>query len=482
MFNDHKHSGRRAFLRGLGGAALALPLLEYTHGHAWAKGNGAPCRFLTVFSHGGTISNQQRDTRADGTGAHHGQDLWRPADPLSEDLVLGPIHQPLEPFRQKLLLLEGIDNKTAITQDQYNAGGHGISNATALTAGDSVGTEDGRQALSASIDQVIAERLSDAQPTPFERIHLKVKGHQYGTPYFRGANEPMSGITNPAEAWATLFAGVSEDGQPSPAAQRQLSMRGSALDGLLESYDRVRNTVSATDRHQIDAHLEHLRALEHELQNPVVCSKPDEPGGDGDGNIVGPLHVQLIVAALRCGLSNVANLEISDIVTPWTDAGTPTDSAYGIGHSLHHLARDIGPTGAQAGLYDAFFAEMLDNRRWRMSLMAQLLEGLDDPNFLEGDGTLLDNSLVLYTSEFRNGSIHTAWNMPVLLAGSAGGALSTGRFIDYNQHGAAEGTLQYETSESTHNLFTSILQALGQDDQHFGNGDASHQGPLPGLT
>jgi hypothetical protein len=114
--------------------------------------------------------------------------------------------------------------------------------------------------------------------------------------------------------------------------------------------------------------------------------------------------------------------------------------------------------------------------------MAQLLEGLDDPNFLEGDGTLLDNSLVLYTSEFRNGSIHTAWNMPVLLAGSAGGALSTGRFIDYNQHGAAEGTLQYETSESTHNLFTSILQALGQDDQHFGNGDASHQGPLPGLT
>ncbi len=481
MFTDHKHSGRRAFLKGLGGTALALPLLEYTHGKAWAHGGGAPRRFLTVFSHGGTISNQGKGWRHDGTESHHGQDLWRPSDPLSDTLMLGPIHASLENFKDKLLLIDGVDNKTAIRQDQYGSGAHDIANGTALTAGDSVAGGNGIQhALSASIDQVVSERLAATQPTPHQRMHLTVSGHNYGTPYFRQANEPMSGISDPAQAWATFFAGVSEDGQPSPAALRRLKMQTSALDGLMESYEGMRTTVSASDKHQIDAHLEHLRALEHELQNPVVCSRPDEPESGGSADVVGPLHVRLIVAALRCGLTNVANLEIGDLLTPWTEAGVPTGAERG--HSLGHDARDIGPTGTKSAMYDAWFAEALDNRRWRMSLMAQLLEGLDDDNFIEGSGTILDNSLVLFTSEFRNASGHSSWNVPLLLAGSAGGYFETGRFVDYNTHGAAAGTLEYDSPESTHNLFTSVLHAMGEDDAHFGNGDAEHEGPLPGLT
>ncbi len=485
MFGSLKHSGRRAFLRGAGGAALALPLLEYTHGNAWAADGDANLRFLTVFSHGGTISNINTNTRFDGTGAQHGVDLWRPSNAASSDLVLGPIHQPLEAWRSKLLVLEGIDNKAALSQDQYGLGGHDISNASALTAGDISTGESGGTAHSASIDHVLAQRLAARQPVPFDSIHLKVSGHQYGSPYFSGDQQIVSGESNPRAAFDVIFDGVT-GGEPDPQIVLRNTKRTSVLDGLMDGYSDFHSRISTRDRHVIDAHLEHLNSLQQQLQDPIVCTPPSGIDADsGPGDVIGPLLADIMVAALRCGLTNVANLEISDIVTPWTSAGDLQGNlglAYEIGHALHHQARDIGPTGPLSSIYDDWMAYTLENRRWRMSLVARLLEGLDDPDFPEGDGTLLDNSLLLYTSEFSNGSRHAARNVPVLLAGSAGGVLETGRFITYNDHAQADpDTLQYSSEESVHNLYTSVLQAFGEEDAHFGNDDAAHQGPLPGL-
>jgi hypothetical protein len=487
-----KHSGRRAFLRGLGGLTLGLPLLEYTHGHAWAGGVASPRRFVVFFEHGGTISNQSTGTgtysggKHDGSGASHGEDWWRPADPSSSELVLGPIHEGLEQWRSKILQLDGVDNKAATGQDPYGQGGHGISNATALTCANVQFGETGDDAVpdGPSIDQVIAERLAKLQPVPFPRIHLMVPGHHYGSPFYRGANEQTYGEESPAAAFAEIFAGVS-DGELTPGQIRQIAMRGSMLDGLIEGYERASARVSAGDKHVIEAHLDHLRALEQELLNPVVCSPPDGLTADGgaSGDVIGPQHAKLIVAALRCGLTNVANLEIADILTPWTPAGLQVESGYGIGHSLGHYARDVGPEGAYPDLLQAWLTEMLDNRRWRMSLVAAILEGLDDPAFPEGDGTILDNSLVLCTSEFREPATHIAHNAPVLLAGSAGGSITTGRFIDYNTYAASDpNTLEYESNESLHNLYTSILHAMGGDDAHFGSDHVDHQGPIPGIA
>ncbi len=493
MHRGLKHSGRRAFLRGIGGGALLLPLLEYTHGHLWAGGGGAPRRFITFFEHGGTISNQATGTgtyqggKHSGNGASHGEDWWRPGDPSSAALVLGPIHQPLEPWTQKINLLESIDNKAATKQDPYGQGGHGISNATVLTAANVEFGETGDDSVpdGPSIDQVIAERLGVTQPVPFNRIHLMVNGHHYGSPFYRGASEQVYGDESPLEAFMNIFAGVTGDGEPTPAQIRQIAMRGSMLDGLLEGYERARTRVSAKDMQVIEAHIEHLHALEQELLHPVVCTSPTgiDAGSDAGGDVVGPLHAKIIVAALRCGLTNVANLEVADILTPWTPAGLQVESGYGIGHSLGHYARDVGPEGLYPDLLEPWLAEMLDNRRWRMSLVALLLEGLDDPAFPEGDGTMLDNSLVLCTSEFREPAGHIAHNTPILLAGSAGGQIETGRFIDYNEYYSASdpNTLEYASSESIHNLYVSILRAMGGDDDHFGSDHADHTGPLPEL-
>ncbi len=492
MRRSLRHSGRRAFLRGSCGMVLGLPLLEFTHGHLWAGGTPSPRRFIVVFEHGGTISNQSSGTgtydggKHDGTGASHGEDWWRPSDPGSSDLVLGPIMAELEPWRAKLLQLDGVDNKAAAKQAPYGPGAHGLSNATVLTCADAAYSENGDDAVpnGPSIDQVIAERLMAVQPVPFSRIHLMVTGHHYGSPFYRAASEQVYGEESPAAAFATIFAGVS-GGELTPDQVRQLAMRGSMLDGLIDGYERAKGRVSARDLQVIEAHLEHLRALEQELMHPVVCEPPTGVDAESSdvGDEVGAQHAKLIVAALRCGLTNVANLEIADILTPWTPAGLQVESGYGIGHSLGHYARDVGPQGAYPDLLDEWLAEMLDNRRWRMSLTKAIIEGLDDPAFPEGDGTLLDNSVLLHTSEFREPATHISLNTPVLLAGSGGGTFATGRFIDYNTYAADDpNTHEYESPESLHNLYVSILHAMGGEDAHFGNGHADHEGPLPGLT
>lgn len=481
-----KHTGRRAFLRNAAGAAIALPLLEFTHGKAWAAGNTTK-RFLTVFSHGGTLTNHIKSDRTDGSKGHHGLDYWRPAQP-GEQLVLGPIHEPLQPYVDKLLLVEGINNRVAIKADPYSAGAHGTANRAALgshaLAASQVNGKTVHDATGPSIDHVVAERLEASQPTKFSRIHLKVQGHQYGTPFFGPNGEGRGGESDAPKAYETLFEGVGVDPED-PAVILQRLRRESTLDGLLEEYERQSHRVSGQDRHAIEAHLEHLYELEKEMNSQVVCAPPDASILDGHDSTPkrAEIFADMIVAALRCGLTNVACLEISDILTPWTEAGLQVESAHGIGHALGHTARDIGATGPKASQHDKWVLEMKDNRKWRASVVARILQGLDDPNVLEGDKTLLDNSLLLYTSEFRNAAVHSAWNLPVLLAGSAGGHFNTGRFVDYNKH-AHEGhdTLNYDSDMSTHNLFTTILQAMGQDDQHFGNDDHIVEGPLPGLT
>ena len=112
-------SNRRAFLRGAGTLALGLPLLEVTHGEAWAQAAVPEKRFVIVFEHGGTLSNVMRGGwREDGSGSHHGWDDWAPADP-GESLVLGPLHDMMGGLRADLLQLRGVDPMAATRRAPY---------------------------------------------------------------------------------------------------------------------------------------------------------------------------------------------------------------------------------------------------------------------------------------------------------------------------------------------------------------------------
>lgn len=472
---------------------LGLPLLEATHGKVWAAGGatpGAAKRFVTVFRHGGTISNTARYTigqagdKLDGTGAEQGHNYWNPTDP-GETLALGPIHSILEAHKDKLLVVTSVDNAVGVIQSPYN-GEHGWSNATILTSAVATESTDAAgntiiRAQGPSIDQVLAQRLRAQNGSAITSVNVMVDGHQYGTPFYQAAGQPVQSETNPGKAFDTYLGGVGS-GAPNPDLVRRQAMGLSVLDGAMDGYRRLEPKLSAQDRQVVDAHLTQLSELERRIKTlqTVTCTPPtvDHSISDGDQEHVGPLMVDIIVAALRCGVTQVATLELADIIPMWLPQ--PYGSvAFDIGHSLHHIARDCGAQGTDAANQQKWLDEMVINRQWCMGLFLRLLEGLD--SIPEGNGTMLDNTVMLYTSEFSNGSYHSENDMPLLLAGSGGGYFRTGRHINCNKSTAPLG---YQTTSGTHNLYTSILNAFGFNDTHFGADlpGLAFKGPLPGLT
>jgi Protein of unknown function (DUF1552) len=476
-------------LRGLGGLAIGLPLLEAFGDRARAQDAKVAKRFILCFEHGGYISAADKDGRKfDGNGAQNGVDAWAPKP--GEALQLGATHEPIAAHVDSLLVLRGINNRACQKQSPYN-GDHGWANVTALTSANASALgEDEQTSEGPSIDAVLAQRLQEREPTPFASLHLSVPAHNYGTPFFRAARQPSSGEYNPVKAFDKLFAGVDTAGeQPNPAAVRARARKQSILDGVSEGLRLFQNRVSRRDREAIDAHLTHIRELEQrvaEVAAAPACQKPVLQGQDPKWDYYsvqidksGPAQVDVLLAALRCGLTHVAGFEIGDFYAKFLNPTFP--AGYDIGHSLHHSARDVGKTGPDGARWQDWYDTMLINRHWRMKLLARLLDGLHDTP--EGDGTMLDNTLLLWTSEFSTGAEHSVADLPVLIAGKAGGQLRTGRHINYNLKAATDpATRAYETETSLHNLFTSVLQLFGFDDAHFGSDHAWKQGPLSGLT
>jgi hypothetical protein len=489
--NSRKLS-RRLVLRGAAGAAIGLPVLEsITTSTAFAQMTAPSAkRFLCFFEHGGTICATTRTgAKMDGSGEYQGTDAWAPASP-AEALQLGAIHSPLAPHVGSLLVLRGIDNKAGWDQAPYN-GDHRWANASALTSATitKVGMDD-IVSEGPSIDHVIATRLAMRNAVRFPSIDLEVPAHNYGTPFYTGPRQEKSRDYNPTTAFNRIFSGVMSGGSaPDPAVVRARALKKSVLDGTSTGLGVYKNQLSAADKRVIDEHLTHLRSIETRLDAvaiPMVvgCARPTVPTISGDWygmniQVTGPLMADIIVAALRCGLTNVATLEIGDFYARWLNPTYP--AGYDIGHSLHHSANETGRAGAEYARWPQWYDTMLKNRQWRIGLLKRVLDGLAATP--EGNGTMLDNSLMLWTSEFSLGAIHSVNDMPVLLAGKAGGRLRTGRHLNYNLRAATNPTtLQYQTRSSMHNLFVSILNAFDFPDTQFGTNHVWAHGPLTGLT
>jgi hypothetical protein len=266
-------ASRRAFLRGTGALAIGLPLRELTHGRAFAQGVAAEKRFIVVFSHGGEIMSRDRwGSRADGT--HHRIDDWRPLT-TQENLspsMLGATHRGIfDGHLAQLLILRGLTN-LACAKVAPHAGGHKVSNVTALTAADATGG-DAPEALAPSIDMVIASRQS--APTP---LRVGVQGHNYGSPFFQGSQQRAGASTDVRAVFNSLF-GDATTTTPSPEVQRARLLRRSVLDGVLDGARALRGRVSTADRDIHHAHLDGLRALEQRVDSydNAVCAAPTSP-------------------------------------------------------------------------------------------------------------------------------------------------------------------------------------------------------------
>lgn len=458
---------RRNFLRGAGGITVGLPFLPSL---SRADCTAGTRRLVVLYQPQGMIMEE-----------------WHPTG-VGTEFELSPILAPLEPHKQDLVVVSGLDNR--VPMSFYNGGGHAGAGKALFTgmplsqnmAADGSVLPESQQPVELdaftgaggpSIDQVIATRM--AAPTPHESLGFAVGRtdyHEAIATFYAGRDEVLGLEPDPRAAFDRLFADF-EPGEPSPL-QRLRAARGSVLDAVADSYESTSSRLSATDRQRLDAHAQKIRELELRFGNGSGggqgCGLPEFslPGGydpqhsDFD-DVGGRAQIDNLVMALACDMTRVASLQFmegQDNRFPWL--GHPFPFQFDGWHGIFHIVPG-GPTGREDPVVRA---AMLDAMRWYTSMFGYLVQRLAETP--DGDGTLLDSTLVVWASEFGDGDGHNTVDIPVVMAGNLCGALQTGRHLDF-------------TGRSTNDLLVSILNLFGYDDQSFGWAEAC-DGPLPGLA
>lgn len=441
---------RRLFLQRAGGAALMLPLLQYP-GSARAQGGAFPRRLVVFYSPNGTKKER-----------------WSPgqqgAGGTERDFQLGPLLAPLVPFKDRLLIFDGIDNKAAL---EGPGGPHQRGMASLLTGriigeGDFVGG-DGRRAGWAdgiSIDQFVASKIGIRTAKKSIELGARVlENVPRGRMIYAGAQQPIPPENDPISVHTRLFGRQDMD----PAQMRRLiSRRRSVLDSVKGDFARLRARVSGADREKLELHATSVRELEMRLNavaNPPPSCRPLVPGpsdnvmNEGEFSDIMRAQIELMVMALACDVTRVASLQCSTAVNAlrFTFMGNQTQ-----GHALSHKGNSNVPGQTE-------WERMLI---WYADQYAYLLNRLDAVP--EGDGTMLDNTLVLWVNELSRGNSHDLTDLPFVLAGGS-------NFTDSGRYLAYDGV--------PHNrLLLSVLHLLGLPETCFGDRKFCTGGPLVGLS
>lgn len=451
---------RRAFLRGAGGVAVSLPLLQamgcsrgeksLVVGKEQLNAEGIPKRIIILFSANGTL-----------------HDRWAPTGGET-DFALSEILAPLERHKGDIVILDGVDMQSA-----YNGPGDGhqkgmghLLTGTELQEGDLFegGGNAGKVGWGGgiSVDQEIANHIGNA--TKFKSLQF---GVQNGNPTvwsrmsYSGPGTALPPEDDPREALSRIFGDIGEDPF---GIQERVAKRQTVLDAVQEDYKRLNAKLGGEDRQRLEVHLEAIREIERGLGLGAdiggACEKPTiSAPGDVYANdnypVVSKIQMDLLVMALACDLTRVASLQfsrsVSNVRMTWLDNPVPDGH-----HSLSHAGDSDGVAMDKIARINVWYAEQF----------AYLLDRLKAVP--EGDGTMLDNTVVVWGNELGRGNSHTRNNIPFVLAGRAGGALQTGRYLKFDD-------------VPHNNLHVSLLNMMGVDTNTFGN-PAYCTGPLSGLA
>ncbi len=390
---------RRQLFAGAGGLAAAS--LLGTHRLARAA-KAPPKRLVLFFTPHGTV-----------------WDDWRPTG-TATNFTLGSILQPLAAYQDRLALIDGMqirspyDHRVPHTYDLPALWtGSPIDTEADLFERTDLGVSFGWN-TGTSVDQFIGTELP--LTTPYRTLEFGVGTgnglHPARRMIYTGPAAPLDPFDGPQTAWNALFRGF-EPGKTSAAAALA-ARRASILDRVTQELASVRETVSAADRVRLDAHTDAIRELELTLEADVVCTPPTDPGLVSFEQEM-DAQLDMLVACLACGLTNIATFQhkIGDNDTSLYDW-------LGITTGGHHLTSHDTSQGAQdllSGLY-TYYAERF----------AHLLQQLD--RLPEGDGTMLDHTLVIWGTEVGIGWNHDVSNVPFVVAGGAQTGLIGNRYHD----------------------------------------------------
>ncbi|MCY1072686.1 DUF1552 domain-containing protein [Nannocystis sp. RBIL2] len=425
--------GRRSVLHGLGIGLVAAPFLNLlTAPSSRAEGGPTARRLIVFFSPNGTIPQH-----------------WRPSGTETDfSFPVGSILEPLADIQDQLIVVEGLDF--------FGADNHEGGMAAMLTASGTASDESGGM----SIDQYVAAQIG--QDTRFSSLEFGVQTSAWGGGVqtrmsYAGPGAWVTPDDDPAHVYGRLF-GDFMGGDEAAAALRARRQR--VVDLLVDEASALRGRLGSEERPKLDAHLDALAKVEKGLMGAVGCGLPDAPMGGGtqdNANFpnITAAQIDMMVAALACDMTRVASLQLSHTVSPTVCSWLGVAEGH---HSLSHID-DSNVAGV---------AQFVECERWMAEQFKYLVQKLAMTPEADMQGSMLDNSIVLWAKEMGDSRLHTCVGVPFVIAGGAGGRWQTGRYLKYS-------------GESHGKLMVSLCQAMGLSNETFGNPMVGN-GPLPGLA
>jgi hypothetical protein len=443
MFLTKTHLQRRTFLRGVG-ATLALPLLDAMVPALTAQSRTAarPLRRLGfVYMPNGVARN------------FSGINYWTP---LGEgtSFEFSPILKPLEPFRDRMVVVSGLAQHQADAHDDGANGDHTRGTSSWLTGVHPKRTEGADIRNGISADQIAAAEIGrdTALPSLELAIDLNFLGGQCENSYacaymntlsWSTATTPLPTENNPRIVFERLFG----DGGTSEERLARARENRSILDSVMADLARLQNSLGPSDRTKVTDYVDSVREVERRIQRVEQRNASDLPDLNQPSGIPERFdeHVKLMYElqwlACRADVTRVVTFMLGRELNfrTYPEIGI-TEGHHGLSHhqdNPNQLAKY-----ARLGTYQA-------------ELFSWFLEKLKSTP--EGDGTLLDHSLFLYGAGLSNPNLHAHYDLPLVLVGSAAGQLRGGRHIVYKQ----------ETPMT--NLLLSMLDKVGVQAEKLGD-------------
>jgi hypothetical protein len=383
--------------------------------------------------------------------------LWSPAATGKNFDLTPSALQPLESVRQHITIVSNTDLRMAEAFTTPEIGGdHFRASAVFLTQSHPKQTMGSDVRAGISLDQLYASRVGQDTPIPSMQLCIEPVDQAGGCEYgyscvytdsvsWANAETPLPMIRDPRTVFDQLFGvGATKEER----AQRRREDK-SILDGLTSSVGRLKTQLGAADKKRLDDYLEDVREIERRIQKVEAFNSsgqerelPGAPIGVPDSYVE---HVKLMfdLQALAFGsdITRVFAFKMSRDVSGrvWPETGVST----GFHNASHHNAREDR------------IRDFGKINKFHVSLLPYFIERLK--RMPEGDGTLLDNTLIIYGSPMGDPNVHNHKRVPLLFAGHAGGQLKGGLHIK-----AADGTPMANT-------FLDVLHKLGGNDTSFGD-------------
>ena len=447
MIPRNRTISRRTVLRGAG-VALGLPWLEAMVPSsalaASGKQSGLPVRLAVLYMPNGVNTT-----------------TWTP-EGQGRDWKLSPTLEPLQDLKEQVLVVSNLWNAGANTGD-----GHYVKESSILTCttiSKTLGVDINMHGV--SMDQLAAQRIADQTPLPSLELGIEPEstGVDTNVGYTRvygshiawsSPTTPLAREINPRSVYERLFRAASPHGN---STKQDTYL----LDRVLGQAKKLRTEVGAADRVRIDEYLSVVRSLEARMERASDPKRNTWKPRASLDSVVRPTdapashteHVRLmldmIAVAFQSDTTRISTFMFGNAVSGvnfrFLEGVTNTH------HEISHHSKDP----------DKLKQYHLINK-WHIDQFAYLMRKLRDMK--EGDGTVLDNSMVLFGSALSDGNSHNPHKLPLVLGGRGGGRLATGQHLVYTEDTPAA------------NLYVSMLDAFGTPVDRF----ADSTGPLPGV-